>query len=298
MNTRLVLIVAFVAIAGAQGVRELAKHERAHDGLEEPFAPSADSARIVSLGYREVWADLLFFRLVGYFGGGDATAPGVARLVEAIAALDPQFSKIYEWGARAIVATRRGVDNEVAMRAIRILETGLTIFPDDYKIPRLAGEIYLYELKTKDGDQRRRWDEQAARLIESSVRKPDAPADGATFAAHLRSKLGQRQRAVDGLREMLLITSDDRARGELLEKLGELEQADTAEIAAELFGERKRFQEAWKRDRPSISPSLYILLGPVSPPGFDLADLATGGRDLVGTEPFERLEPLTDPTVP
>ena len=101
------MLAALVAIAGAQGIRELAKAERASDGIEEPFAPSADSVRIASLGYHEVAADLLFFRLVGYFGENEATGSGVARLVEAIAALDPHFYKIYVWGARAIVAARR-----------------------------------------------------------------------------------------------------------------------------------------------------------------------------------------------
>jgi hypothetical protein len=142
----------------------------------------------------------------------------VAALVEAIVAMDPHHPKGYEWGGRAIVASRRerGLDNAIAMRAIRVLETGARTFPDNYNIPMLAGQIYLFDLETKDEAERRRWNEQAARLIETAVRKPNAPAGAATLAAHLRSKLGQHQRAVDSLREMLLITSDERARAELL----------------------------------------------------------------------------------
>ncbi len=37
---------------------------------------------------------------------------------------------------------------------------------------------------------------------------------------------------------------------------------------------------------------MYLLLGPPLSPSFDLADLATGGRDLVGTQDIERLEPV------
>ena len=291
MKPRLVVIAAVVVVAGSQGARELAKQARDEAGGEEPFAPSAESAPVLSIGYREALADALFFRLVGYFGGNDATAQGVAGLVEAIAALDPQFHKIYEWGTRAIVAARHGVDNAVAMRSIRVLEAGLEIFPDDYKIPKLAGEIYLFELRTKDPDQKREWNERAARLLESAIRKPNAPASTATLVAHLRSKLGQHQRAVDGLREMLLITSDDQARAQLIDKLAELEHADADELQSELSAERRRFETAWFRERPSMRESMYLAIGPVVPQGFDLGALATGGHDLVDTQ-FDRLEPL------
>jgi hypothetical protein len=37
---------------------------------------------------------------------------------------------------------------------------------------------------------------------------------------------------------------------------------------------------------------MYVLLGPRRQPGFDMSDLATGGADLVGAKPVEKLEPL------
>ena len=291
MRPWLVVLASLAILAGAQGVRVLAQQERDQSGNEEPFAPSAAAAPVVSLGYRELAADLLFFRLVGYFGGSDATALGVAGLVEAIVAMDPNFRKIYEWGGRAMVATHDKVDNALAMRAIRILEAGIAIYPDDYKLPKLAGEMYLFDLQTKDPAQKREWNERAARLLESAIRKPGAPASIATLVAHLRSKLGQHQRAVDGLREMLLITSDEQARQQLLDKLAELEHTDSAEVASELFAARKQFEATWRRERPSMPPSMYLIIGPVAKRGFDLGELATGGRELVDAQ-FERLESL------
>jgi hypothetical protein len=297
VRTRLVLIGAFAAIAGAQGARELANDARAKTTADEPLAPSPGAAPIVSLGYRELAADLLFFRLVGYFGGSEYTAGGVAALVEAIVAMDPRHPKGYEWGGRAIVASRRerGLDNAIAMRAIRVLEIGAGMYPDNYNIPMLAGQIYLFDLETKDEAERRRWNEQAARLIETAVRRPNAPAGAATLAAHLRSKLGQHQRAVDSLREMMLITTDERAREELLEKLAELEHTDSAELAAELVLARRQFEATWKRERPSMRPSMYLVIGPIPPPGFDMGELATGGHDLIDLHGFERLESPSDP---
>ncbi|MEO8704408.1 MAG: hypothetical protein ABI867_30425 [Kofleriaceae bacterium] len=295
MRARLVALGAVLAIAGAQGARALAKAEHDKDGEEEPFAPSVTAAPVVTLGYRELAADVFFFRLVGYFGGDHATAQGVASLVEAIVAMDPRHHKAYDWGCHAIVAARHGRDNDVSLRAIAVLERGIAQFPDDYRLPKLAGEIYLFDLATKDEAQKRQWNDAGARLLETAIRKPNAPAELGTLVAHLQSKLGQRQRAIDGLRELILTTSDDKARIALVEKLAELGKSDTSEIAAELYEARKQFETAWLRDRPALPPTMYTLLGPVTPPGFDMRELATGGIDPLTAAQFEHLEPPSDP---
>jgi hypothetical protein len=291
---RLIVIAALLAITSAHALRTPAYEMRAKSVSEEPYAPSPAAAPLVSLGYRELLADLLFFRLIGYYGGKHETAPGVAAMVEAIVAADPGYEKVYVWGARAISVAMHGGSNDTVLRAIRILEAGTERFPTNYRIPELAGELYLVELKTDDPAQRRAWDEKAARLLEIATRRPGAPADRAELVAELRSRTGQRQRAIDGLREMILIANDERARAGLLEKLAELEQSDSAEIAAEMFEARHGFTNRWRAERPAVPATMYILLGPPERPGFDLGDLATGGRDLITADVFERLPPLTD----
>jgi hypothetical protein len=280
------------ALGGARLAREAAEAEAPRVLSDEPYAPAPDTAPLVTLGYRELAADLLFLRLKGYFGGSESTANGVASLVEAIAALDPQFHRIYEWGANAITLASRGVDNAALLRALAVLDAGGRQFPDDWKLPYLAGEIYTQDLKTTDPAQRRAWDERGTLLTESAIRKPNAPIEAATWAATMRTRLGQHQRAVDGLREMLLTTSDEAARARLLAKLADLEHDAANELAAELQEARHRFEAAWHAARPAVPASMYLLLGPPLSPRFDLADLATGGRDLVGAQDIERLEPV------
>jgi hypothetical protein len=287
--------VAALALGGARLARKAAEQRAPKVIADEPYAPAPEAAPLVTLGYRELCADLLFLRLKGYFGAPENTANGVAALVEAIAALDPQYRRIYEWGARAITLAGRGVDNRAYLRALAVLDAGAQQFPDDWKLPYLAGEIYTQDLQTKDPAERRAWDERGTLLTESAIRKPNAPAEAATWAATMRTRLGQRQRAVDGLREMLLVTSDDGVRERLLAKLAELERSSASELAAEVLEARHRFDAAWLATRPALPASMYVLLGPPIPPSFDLGDLATGGRDLVGTQPIERLEPLDDP---
>jgi tetratricopeptide (TPR) repeat protein len=283
------LAVAAAALVGARFAREAAGATQ--DVGSEPYAPSPASAPLVSLGFREVAADLLWIRLTGYFGGPDATANGVAALVDAIVALDPNYHRPYEYGARAITIAH-GVTQDSYLRALAVLEKGITIFPDDWKLPYLAGEIYTQDLVTTDPVQQRAWDERGTLLTESAIRKPGAPLEAATWVAFMRTKLGQRERAIKDLRELLLVTRDDSAREQLVEKLAKLADSDSAEIAAEVFEQRKMFDAKWQHDRPTIPPTMYLLLGPHLQPGFDMTDLATGGRDLVTTAPPEKLEPL------
>jgi tetratricopeptide (TPR) repeat protein len=291
------VFVAVLALVGARAARIAAEHRAPQVIADEPYAPAPDTAPLVTLGYRELCADLLFLRLGGYFGGRENTANGIAGLVEAIIALDPQYQRIYEWGARAITLAGRGVDNRAYQRALDVLDAGARLFPDDWKLPYLAGEIYTQDLRTTNPAERRAWDERGTLLTESAIRKPNAPAEAATWAATMRTRLGQHQRAVDGLREMLLVTSDDSTRARLLGKLAELEHGSASELASELLDARRRFDAAWLADRPAVPASMYVLLGPPLAPTFDLTELATGGHELVGTQPIERPDPI-DPTDP
>jgi tetratricopeptide (TPR) repeat protein len=286
MRPVVVSLAAFATLAGAQTAKYFAGEEQPAE-IVEPFAPSPDAAPLMSLGYRELAADLLFFRLVGYVGGRDYTGDGVASLVEAVHAMDPHHKKIYEWGALAMMMSARKdqkTDNAIFLRAIKLLDDAQREFPTEYKYAELAGQCYLVDLHTTDPAQRRAWDEAGAAHLNRAIRMPGAPSNLATMVAHIYTKLGKQERAKQELREMLLITDDTDARASLLAKLAELENADSADVAAEVFEERNKFDRQWHRDRPYVPASLYILIGPRPAPGFDLGDLATGGRDLVGDD--------------
>jgi len=210
----LVTVAAVAAIGGARFAREAAG-ERA-DVAAEPYAPSPTSAPLVTLGFREVAADLLWIRLTGYFGGPDSTSNGVASLVEAIVALDPTYHRPYEYGARAITIALSGVDQTSYLRALKVLERGIAEFPADWKLPYLAGQIYTQDLVTDDPKLRREWDERGTLLTESAIRKPGAPQQAATWVAFMRTKLGQRDRGEvgggeAGIAGALAVTDEGRA---------------------------------------------------------------------------------------
>jgi hypothetical protein len=274
------VVTAAIALSTARVARSVASNMRDEDAVSEPYAPSPQVAPIVVVGYREAAADLMWIRLLGYWGG-EATAQGITALVEAIAALDPRFQRIYVTGAHAMTIADHGVTQATFLDALELLKNGRAQFPDDYTLYELAAEIMTGDLKTTDPAERRRWDDEGLQLMEAALRKPNAPTYAATWAATMRSKLGQKQRAIRDLREMILLTRDVDARKKMIDKLAQLEDTDSADIASELYAEKRRFDAAWQRDRPSIPPTMYILLGPVQPRGFDMTDLATGGRDLL-----------------
>lgn len=262
--------------------------------VEAPYTPSASMAPFLSLGYREALADILYVRLRAYFGNFRGTkASAIAALGEAVVALDPKFVPIYNYAPNAITIAESGVDQAALLRSVALLEKGAEQFPDDWRLPYLAGQIYIQDLQTDDEEQRKAWRERGTLLVESAIRKPGAPLQAATWVAALRTRLGQHQRAVQGLRELLLVTPDGPARTRMIEALAKLEDADSTAIAAEVFEMRREFESLWKEERPAVNASMYLLIGPRLRPGFEMASLATGGRDLVvdSSEP-EKLEPL------
>ncbi|MBA3451795.1 MAG: hypothetical protein H0T42_01715, partial [Deltaproteobacteria bacterium] len=243
------LPLAAVALAGAHVAREQAKTGARTEVGDRPYAPSPTAAPIVTLGYRELAADLLFARLIGYWGSEHNEAAAIADLAEAITALDPRFRRVYDFGAIAMTGAQRGVDNSVRFRAIKLLEAAARAYPTQWRYPNLAGQIYLADLQTDDPALRRSWDEKGTLLLESSARKPYAPAEAGMNAVALRSRFGQHQRALDGLRELLLITEDSGARARIVAKLGELSKDVPDEMAAELLQARKEFEAEWTRER-------------------------------------------------
>ncbi|MBZ0232498.1 MAG: hypothetical protein K8M05_09240 [Deltaproteobacteria bacterium] len=290
------VLAALATVLGARALGAHANETRAAwpKSVDLPFAPSAGSAPYVSIGYREMVADLLWIRAIGYVGGDDDRAAGTRALVEAIVALDPRFERVYPFTGAALSAMGTEPSRDDLLASIRLLERGMKEFPENCKLPLLAGQVYTVELTSDDAAEVERWQLEGARYLERAVRLKGCSKDSATFAAHLRTKLGQREKAARDLRELIVYTDDPAQRQRLIGKLAEIEEGDAAAIAYELEIEKRRFEAAWLANRPEVTPTMYLLLGPPLSPSFRLEDLAVD-RDLIGSEePIEPLPPLPD----
>jgi hypothetical protein len=260
--------------------------------VDLPYAPTPEAAPFVTLGYRELAADLFWLRSKTYFGGTDDTAAGLRGLVEAVLALDPAFTKPYDWAPRAISVVDGGTSQEDQRWAAAIAERGLLREPASWRLLKLAGEIYLVELESDDPAQRAAWQDRGATLLEQAIRQPGAPRNLGVLVAHIRSGLGQRERAVADLQELILTTSDRAARQRLVDKLAELEKGSSQALADELQWEYERLERERKKNHPELPPTLYILLGPRPPDYLDLPAMAAPPALFGDAEVFEA---VTDP---
>jgi hypothetical protein len=111
--------------------------------------------------------------------------------------------------------------------------------------------------------------------------------------------MGQYDRAVSGLREMLLVSTDETARANIIAKLAELENTAGDALAGELLAARADFEAQWHAERPALPATMYLLLGKRPSKRIDLGDLATGGHAIGGAaidaDAPEHLAPPIDP---
>jgi tetratricopeptide (TPR) repeat protein len=288
MTGRLRIAAALSAAAffwlGARQLRARAIDERAGwpATADRLTLPPPGTARALSLGYRELFADVVWTRALVYYGsswGGDGDLSQVEQLADLIIDLDPRFEPAYLWATYAVLYRTGEVTQAEYRSSVHYLELAMERFPDNYKHFWTAGTRYYLNLQSDDPHVTRFFRERGAQLIEQAMEKPNAPTELATIAATMRSKLGQHERALDTLRHMIAMTDDDAARKQLLARL----RKESPDVADELAAARRALEESWQRDMPAVSLDFYILLGPPPSPTFDLRELTTP-RNLFGTD--------------
>lgn len=286
-------IVAGIGVAallwlGANTLRsEAAAARRSWPKTESAaFVPPVELAQFAP--YPELQADLLWCRLLVYYGsnwGGEGDLSQVEDFLDAIVTLDPRFKAIYEWAGFAVAYRTGKATQEEFKSSVRYLEKAIEEFPEDYKYFWLAGTRYYFDLWSKDEATRTRYRERGADLIEQAMTKPNAPQDLATTAAAMRSKLGQYNRALDNLREMISSTSDPEARQQMLKRV----KISDPGLAEELAAASTQLQDTWLSNLPMVPLDFFLQLGPKPSQVIDLRALATP-HDLFGAAPADEAE--------
>jgi len=205
-------------VAASRGVEGLA--QRKHS-IEVLYLPSGQFVEQASLGYRDLAADLLWFKMVQYYGGyrmGENDIALFAHLVDVITDLDPQFVYAYVFGA-LIIAQDLGQFKQ----GMGFLEKGALNNPENWWLPFELGFLnYVY---ARDYAKALFYFEKAARL-------PGAGPQAARFAAFVAAKAGYVETSI-AMWEELARTSDNKYIRELAERYIEKLKAGTFPGAGE-----------------------------------------------------------------
>lgn len=147
-------------------------------GEAEPiYVPKAEYLRLMSLGYDNVLADILWFRTISYFGKhyrSDRTYPWLAHMCDVVTDLDPRAEHVYRF-AGMILPWEAGQ----ATAGIRLLEKGLKQFPNSWLMYYWVGfNYYFFENDLA----------KAAEYLRRAAQLPDAHPNAARLAARLSAE--------------------------------------------------------------------------------------------------------------
>lgn len=234
-RTILLTVIGIGIIAGNQyqydrsAATFQAAQKKAITTLNQPLVPGLTALKLLSLGDRQLTADLLWLNTIQYFGSGDpyGSYAALGPMLDRITQLDPQFEYPYEF-ALVVLPYMGQTDTAIAIgeRAQKELPgNGLLTY-------YLATD---YHLNKKDY-------RKAAEYYRKAADQPDAPGAALRLAAVAQSNLGtsinDRQVAIafwETVKERAQ-TDDDAKRAE--DWVNHLQLVITLEQAAQTYHDR------------------------------------------------------------
>lgn len=200
----------------------------------ETFVPRPEVARLASLGFEALVADLYWMQAVQILGGAidpyrHTTVLG--RLVDVVTTLDPLVLHPYHFAAIWLTDTLDNLE-----LANRLLERGIEHHPDDWRMRFYLAFNHYYYL----GEE-----ERGAEILSTAIGLEGAPLYLGRLVARLRSGGRDLDVAADFLGTLIESTEDPYARAEYEKALDEIE---TERRARFLDAAREEFRRRRGRD--------------------------------------------------
>jgi hypothetical protein len=269
------LAVATMLVTQRDGQRHFHATQRYEDVY---YLPPPEWLVLFSLGHREAVAGLIWLRALIYFGEelqhrGDVD--NLYNYTDAMLALDVRFKRVYQWVSSAALYRTGQVEAEDAKRAIRYLEQGVRLFPDDGELAWALGATYLYELPQmlppeQRADARRRGIEH----VQAATRLGAGPPWLVLSTASELDRLGKREQVMAHLQEAYDQVSDPVVKQQVELRLARLRDATFVEALRRTY---ERIDAEHRANFPYIDRELYLLVGPRPP--FDGRALLLRGFD-------------------
>jgi hypothetical protein len=228
------------------------------------YVPPPQWLPVVSLGWREALADVLWMRALVYFGDEVIAQGALAHVfdyTDAMLVLDPDFRAVYHWIGTAGIYRPQEPSPADVRRAIDVMRRGIDRFPDDGELAWTLGASLAFELPPLLDDERER-DEarsEGADYLALAARLGAAPEWAALANASILDRVGRTDAAVRHLEEMYASVQDEDVRAQIAEAIA----AMRSQMEAEAFVEATRAEEeARAGELPYLDEDLYFLVGP------------------------------------
>jgi hypothetical protein len=191
-------------------------------------------------------------------------------------ALDERFVRVYRWVASSAIYRTGDVTVEDVRKAIRYLERGARLFPDDANVAWDLGATYAYELAPMlpAGPQRDEARRQSLEYLEMAALHGAGPAWLGLTTANQLTSLGRKEQAVRHMQDLYATATDPAVKAELERRLAALQTETYVEAMRAAYDELETNRE---RDFPYLDTSLYMLVG--RRPPFDGDELLLRGFD-------------------
>jgi tetratricopeptide (TPR) repeat protein len=274
-----VCVVALAAYCTDRTRLDSQRHYLSTQRYEDTYyVPPEAWLRIFSLGHREALADLLWLRMLVYFGedmSHRGSSRHLFRYADAIIALNPNFIRAYRWVATTGAYRPNGRGIEDVRKAIEYLERAAQVAPDDGHVAWELGAFYLYDLRPllKDEAERERAKRVAFDHLKVAVLRRAAPPWMSLNIANLLTDMGERDRQIAYLQQ-LYEQSSERDREQIMIQLERLKNSSFAEA---FVRDHANAEAQRKRDFPYLDLEMFLQVG--AKPAYDHLPLLLHGFD-------------------
>lgn len=158
------------------------------------YLPPKEYAQALSMDYSGLWSDIIWIRMLQYFGGHfmtDKEFKNVDRMFDVLFALDPYFKDGYSFCGLVMGEEMGQVD-----AAVSFMDIGIENIPNDFRIAFDAGFMLMQSSKDYD---------RAKIYFEKALEKENCPDYVKRIIPHMESEAGRYKGAlkyyVIGLKE-------------------------------------------------------------------------------------------------
>ncbi len=262
----LVLATSLATIAAVQpGLAADAK--RTHTKADIFLLPPPRELKVMALGYDSALCDVLWAKLLIEYGRHWSERrtlehADLTRFLDGLLVLDKDFAPIYRYADTLLVYRPLKGEREDAIAARAYLEQGTRNRPRDPNVWLHYGEFVAYlGYAWLEPHEQEAWRRDGALAIIHAV-ELGAKGDRGLGAAVLLSRSGERDAARRSLERAYAIAEDDSSRAEIQRQLERLEATESVEER-----ERRRLlvERRKAKTMPFVSPTTFLLLGPINP---------------------------------